>query len=98
MRGKRQLCLILIIALAKLSIVIVIFALNNLSVQFSLPALSDSFQLYGLQHARLPCPSPTLGSVLKLMSIKLVMPSNHLILSSPSPPVPKPSQHQGLFQ
>ena len=65
MRGKRQLCLILIIALAKLSIVIVIFALNNLSVQFSLPALSDSFQLYGLQHARLPCPSPTLGSVLK---------------------------------
>ena len=34
----------------------------------------------------------------KLMSIKLVMPSSHLIVSSPSPPVPSPSQHQGLFQ
>ena len=29
---------------------------------------------------------------------ELVMPSSHLILSSPSPPVPNPSQHQGLFQ
>ena len=26
------------------------------------------------------------------------MPSNHLILSSPSPPNPNPTQHQGLFQ
>ena len=38
-------------------------------------------------------------SLLKLMSIESVMPSNHLILlSSPSPPAPNPSQHQGLFQ
>ena len=37
-------------------------------------------------------------SSLKLMSIELVMPSSHLILSSPSPPAPNPSQHQGLFQ
>ena len=37
-------------------------------------------------------------SSLKLMSIESVMPSNHLILSSPSPPAPNPSQHQGLFQ
>ena len=36
-------------------------------------------------------------NLLKLMSIKLVMPSSHP-LSSPSPPVPNPSQHQGLFQ
>ena len=34
----------------------------------------------------------------KLMSIKSVMPSSHLILSSPSPPGPNPSQHQSLFQ
>ena len=34
---------------------------------------------------------------LKLMSIKLVMPSNHLILSSPSPPAFNLSQHQELF-
>ena len=35
-------------------------------------------------------------SLLKLMSIKLVMPSNHLM--SPSPPAFNLSQHQGLFQ
>ena len=34
----------------------------------------------------------------KLMSIESVMPSSHLILSSPSPPTPNPSEHQGLFQ
>ena len=37
-------------------------------------------------------------SLFKLMSIESVMPSNHLILSSPSPPASNPSQHQGLFQ
>ena len=34
----------------------------------------------------------------KPMSIKSEMPSNHLILSSPSPPAINLSQHQGLFQ
>ena len=37
-------------------------------------------------------------SLLKLISIKSVMPSNHLILSSPSPPAFNLSQHQGLFK
>ena len=37
-------------------------------------------------------------SLLKLMSRKSVMPSNHLILSSPSPPTFNLSQHQSLFQ
>ena len=37
-------------------------------------------------------------SLLKLMFIKSVMPSNHLILSSPSPPAFYFFQHQGLFQ
>ena len=39
-------------------------------------------------------------SLLKLMSIESVMPSNHLVhpLSSPSPPAFNLSQHQGLFQ
>ena len=36
-------------------------------------------------------------SLLKLMSIESVMPSNHLILSSPSPAL-NLSQHQGLFK
>ena len=52
------------------------------SVQFSRSAVADSLQPHGLQHARLPCPSPTL-SLLKLMSIESVMPSNHLILCTP---------------
>ena len=37
-------------------------------------------------------------SLLKLMSIKSVMPSNHLILLPPSPPDFNLSHHQGLFQ
>ena len=31
------------------------------SVQFSCSVVSNSLQPHGLQHARLPCPSPTLG-------------------------------------
>ena len=52
------------------------------SVQFSRSVVSDSLQPHGLQRTRLPCPSPTL-SLLKLMSIESVMPSNHLILCHP---------------
>ena len=37
-------------------------------------------------------------SSLRLTSIESVMPSSHLILSSPSPLAPNPSQHQSLFQ
>ena len=37
-------------------------------------------------------------SLLKLMSIELVMPSNHLILSPPSPTALYLSHHQGVFQ
>jgi len=37
-------------------------------------------------------------SLPKLMSIESVMPSNHLILLSPSPPALNLSQHQGLFK
>ena len=47
------------------------------SIQFSHSVVSDSLQPHGLQQARLPCPS---WSLLKLMSIESVMPSNHLIL------------------
>ena len=37
-------------------------------------------------------------SLLKLMSIEWVMPSNHLNLWSPFPPALNLSQHQGLFK
>ena len=47
---------------------------------FNLSILSDSLRPHGLQHARPPCPSPSPGVLLKLMSIESVMPSSHLIL------------------
>ena len=53
------------------------------SVQFSCLVISDSLRPHGLQHARLTCPSPTPGGLLTIMSIKSVMPSNHLIFCHP---------------
>ena len=63
---------------------------------FSCSVMSDSLRLHGLQLARLPCPSLSFTvlhypspsftisqSLLKLMSIESVMPSNHLILYLP---------------
>ena len=52
-------------------------------VQFSCSVMSSSLRPHGLQHTRLPCPSPTPKSLLKFMSIELVMSSNHLILCRP---------------
>ena len=45
--------------------------------------MSNSLRPHGLQHTRLPCPSPNSQSLLKLMFIQSVMPSNHLILCHP---------------
>ena len=53
------------------------------SVQFSCSVMSDSSQPHGLQHARPPCPITNSRSLLKLMYIEAVMPSNHLILCRP---------------
>ena len=52
------------------------------SVVFSISSVTKScptLQPHELKHTRPPCPSPTPEST-KLMSIELVMPSNHLIL------------------
>ena len=49
--------------------------LKTFLVQFS-HSMSDSLEPHGLQHARLRCSSTT-RSLLKLMSIKSMMPSNH---------------------
>ena len=53
---------------------------------------------HGLQHVRLPCPSPTLGAYSTHVSrvSDAIQPSHPL--SSPSPPAFNLSQHQGLFQ
>ena len=66
--------------------------------QFSCSVMSDSLRTHGLQHARLPCPSPTPGACSNSC------PSSqwhHSTISSsvtPSPPTFNLSQHQGLFQ
>ena len=68
------------------------------SVQFSCWVLSDSLRPHGLQHGRLPCPSPTpeVCSTLAHQVGDTIQPSHPL--SSPSPPAFNLSQHQGLLQ
>ena len=53
------------------------------SVQFSRSVVSDSLRPHGLQHARLPCPSPTSRAFSNSCPLSSVMPSNHLILCHP---------------
>ena len=56
---------------------------HNGIVQFSSVTQScPTLRPHGLQHARSLCPSPT-PSLVKLMSIESVMPSNYLILCRP---------------
>ena len=45
--------------------------------------MSSSLWRHGLQHTRLPCPSPTPQAFSNLMSIELVMTSNFLTLCHP---------------
>ena len=69
------------------------------SVQFSRSVVSDSLRPHESQHARPPCPSPTPGVYSNSCPSShgdTIQPSHPL--SSPSPPAPNPSQHQGLFQ
>ena len=53
------------------------------SVQFSLSVMSDSLRPHGLQYIRASLSITNSQSLLKLMSIGLVMPSNYLILCRP---------------
>ena len=66
--------------------------------QFSCSVVSDSVTPWTVAHqASLPITNSQ--SLLKLVSIKSVMPSNHLILCHPpSPPAFNLSQNQDLFQ
>ena len=56
--------------------------LRELMLLFSHSVMSDSLQAHGLQHTRLPCPSPPHGAWPNT-SIQLVMPSSHLVLYHP---------------
>ena len=53
------------------------------SVQFSCSVVSTSLRPHGLQHTRPALSISNSQSLLKLMSIESVMPSNHLILCCP---------------
>ena len=52
------------------------------SLQFSCSVMSNCLWPHGLQHTRLPCPSPTLRACSN-SSVESVVPSNHLILCCP---------------
>ena len=69
-----------------------------ISVQFSRSVVSDSLWPHGLQHTRLPCPSPTPRAYSNSCPLRrwCLQPSHPL--SSPSPLAFKLSQHQGLFK
>ena len=61
--------------------------------------MSDSLWPHGLQHTRLPCPSPSPTACSNSPPHRVgdaIQPTHPL--SSPSPPVLSLSQHQGLFQ
>ena len=67
------------------------------SVQFSHSVMSDSLQPHESQYARPPCPSPAPGVHSDVHRVSDSIQPSHP-LSSLSPPVPNPSQHQSLFQ
>ena len=60
--------------------------------------MSDSLRPHESQHTRPLCPSPTARVHTNSLhqAGDVIQPSHPL--SSPSPPAPNPSQHQGLFQ
>ena len=64
-------------------------------VQFSLSVMSDSLQPHESQHQLLEF-TQTLSIDMGDAISDAIQPSHPL--SSPSPPAPNPSQHQGLFQ
>ena len=63
-----------------LKIIVIIVIMDKVQLLlFSHSVVTDSLQPHGMQHTRFPCPQ----SLLKLMSIALVMPSKHLIFCRP---------------
>ena len=71
----------------------------GINLQFSHSVVSDSLWSHGLQHASLPCLSPTpgVGAQTHVHWVGDAIQPFHP-LSSPSPPAFNFSQHQGLFQ
>ena len=77
----------------------VLASVKRLSLlQFSLSFMNDSLWPHEPHHARPPCPSPTPGVHPNPCPLSrwTIQPSHPL--SSPFPPAPNLSQHQGLFK
>ena len=64
--------------------------------QFSRSVVSDSLRPHESQHTRPPCPSPTPGVHSNSCPSNGDATQLSHPLSSPSPPAPKPSQHQSF--
>ena len=67
------------------------FTVQYHEVQFSCSVVSDSLRPHGLQQAKASLSIANSWSLLKLMSIESVMPSNHFVLCHPLlllPPIP----------
>ena len=65
---------------------------------FSHSVMSSSLWPHGLQHSRLPCPSPTLRVCSNSCPLSQRCYLTISSLSSPSPPAFNLFQHRGLFQ
>ena len=81
-----------------MKVILEILLLPFSSVQFSRSVVSGSLRPHGPQHARPPCPITNSQSLPKLMSIKSVMPSNHVILCHPFSSCPQSFPASGSFQ
>ena len=68
------------------------------SVQFSRSVVSDFLWPHGLQHIRLPCPSPSPKAYSNWCPLSQWCHQPSHPWSSPSPPAFNLFQHQGLFQ
>ena len=84
---------------SRIKILIICLLQFSRSVVSVMSVVSDSFRPHELQHARPPCPSPTLEPT-QVHVHWVLMPSNHLILCRPLLLLPfsNPSQHQSLCQ
>ena len=75
-----------------------VFKTTPWGLLFSHPVVSSSLRPHGLQHARLPCPSPFLEVCSNSCPLSRWCHPTISFAVTPSPPALNLSQHQSLFQ